>query len=89
MVSTSTGHFAPLHVAFCTLPVSLGPSTSVAGILESLGEVLSFNVSQQVTLVDTSNSTEDALISSSARASLADLFSFDHKVLKVPILLDS
>ena len=76
-------------MAFRTFPVSLGSSTSVAGILEHLGKVLSFNVSQQVTLVDCGSSTNDALISSSTHASLADFFSLDHKVLKVPILLDS
>ena len=76
-------------MAFSTLPVSLGSSTSVAGILEHLGKMLSFNVSQQVTLVDRGSSAEDALISSSAHTPLIDFFSLDYKVFKVLILLDS
>ena len=75
-------------MTFSTRLGSLGSSTSVAGVLEYFGKVLSFNVSQQMTLVDRGGSTDLALVPSSALAFKNDFFSLDYKVLKVFPLFD-
>ena len=54
LVSTGTGNFAPLHVAFGTLPVSLGSSTSVAGILQDFAGVSSNRYNSRTLLLKNS-----------------------------------